>query len=537
MADKPCVTVKEGVVRGKINSDYQGNPYYSFQGIPYADVPIGDLRFKAPKPPKLWEGIRDGTKEGPECYSRHMIFKHITGSEDCLYLNVYTPELPSENTDLKPVMVWIHGGGFVAGSGSSDLYGPNFLISESVIIVTINYRLGILGFLSFDDPNLEVTGNAGLKDQVMALRWVQSNISKFGGDPNNVTLFGESAGAASIHYLILSPMAKGLFHKAIMQSSSAFCGWARGEPSFPVLVEALQLQDTTEKKVLHILQQMPVEQLFELQEKIPDKFLANFVRPFGPVIENVMAKNPFLTSEPLDIILSGNYNHVPIVMGFNSREGILSEIDCQRKYGELRFVTDFETTIPHVMKIEKGSNLSKMISEKIKNFYYGSSSPSHENVDQFYLMEGDNFFVWAVYIAAKQHCLTSHQPIYLYRMTVESSLNVYKKFSQIKSPGVCHGDDIGYLFTNALTPSLIPNSVEDKSVRRMKKLWTTFAKTGDPNPIARDDLINIHWKPVKPEEFHFLDIGDNLTVGINPECERMKFWQSIFLLSPHSCKL
>lgn len=537
MDENPRVTVNEGVLQGNVKNDYQGNRYYSFRGIPYGEAPIGELRFKAPKPAQPWKGIRDATKEGSDCYSRHMIFKHIVGAEDCLYLNVFTPKLPAEDRNLKPVMVWIHGGGFTAGSGSSEMYGPDFLITESVVLVTVNYRLGILGFLSFDDPDLETTGNAGLKDQVMALRWVQSNISKFGGNPNNVTVFGESAGAASIHYMILSPMGKGLFHKAILQSSSAFCGWAKGSPSLPLVTKALNLQTTNAKEVLGILRKMPVDQLLELQEKIPDLFTPNFVRPFGPVVENSMAKNAFLTSEPLDVILSGNYNHVPIMTGFNSREGIISEIDSKRKHGELRFLTDFGTTIPHIMKLEKNSNLSKIVSEKIKSFYYGSGGPTYENVDQFYLMEGDNLFVWAIYIAVKHHSLTAREPIYMYRLAVDSSLNVYKRFAQANAPGVCHGDDLGYLFTNALTPSIIPNSVEDLSMRRIKKLWTTFAKTGDPNPTIKDDLIAVDWKPVEPEKFHFLEIGDNLTVGVNPECERMQFWQSLFLLSPHSSKL
>jgi carboxylesterase type B len=139
-----------------------------------------------------------------------MFLRIIVGTEDCLFLNVYTQQLPSStNNKLKPVMVWIHGGGFSSGSGNSDTYGPEFLLTEDIVLVTINYRLGVFCFLSFEDASLEVPGNAGLKDMVMALKWVQKNISKFSGDPNNVTIFGESAGGISVHYLILSPLASG----------------------------------------------------------------------------------------------------------------------------------------------------------------------------------------------------------------------------------------------------------------------------------------------------------------------------------------
>jgi carboxylesterase type B len=146
-----------------------------------------------------------------------MIFKKLVGSEDCLFLNVYTQQLPSNtNKTLKPVMVWIHGGAFRSGSNKTDVYGPEFLLTEDIVLVTINYRLGIFGFLSFDDASLGVPGNAGLKDMVMALKWVQKNISKFTGDPNNVTIFGESAGGASVHYLVLSPLAAGIYQITII---------------------------------------------------------------------------------------------------------------------------------------------------------------------------------------------------------------------------------------------------------------------------------------------------------------------------------
>ncbi|RZB41186.1 COesterase and/or Abhydrolase 3 domain containing protein [Asbolus verrucosus] len=209
--DKPIIAIQQGKLRGRIAEDIDGKIYYSFQGIPYAKPPLGKLRFKPSLPPLPWDGILDATKNGNCCYSKDLFTKEFTGSEDCLNLNVYTPKLPDEQHELRPVMVWIHGGGFTCGSNSSEFYGPEFLITSNVVIVTINYRLGLLGkanmdfepctllqyqsgFLSLEDPSLRVQGNAGFKDMVMALKWVQSNIKKFNGDPNNVTIFGESAG-------------------------------------------------------------------------------------------------------------------------------------------------------------------------------------------------------------------------------------------------------------------------------------------------------------------------------------------------------
>lgn len=138
-----------------------------------------------------------------------MVSQIINGAEDCLYLNVYTRYLPKDKQKSLPVMVWIHGGGFRQGSASTDLYGPEYLLTEEIVLVTFNYRLGILGFFCLEDPSLEVFGNVGLKDMVMALKWVQQNIENFGGNPFNVTIFGESAGAGAVHYLVLSPLAEG----------------------------------------------------------------------------------------------------------------------------------------------------------------------------------------------------------------------------------------------------------------------------------------------------------------------------------------
>jgi carboxylesterase type B len=530
---EPVVTVSDGKLQGKTGTNINNGQFYSFQGIPYAKPPVGSLRFKAPQPPEPWTGVRDATREGCDCIARHPVLTTIIGGEDCLTLNVYTPSLPKQNNcnDLKAVMVWIHGGGFISGSGSSEVYGPDFLLTEDVVLVTINYRLGIFGFLSLDHPDVGVPGNAGLKDMVMALKWVQKNIVHFSGDSNNVTIFGESAGGAATHYLVLSPMAKGLFHRAIIQSGCALNVWAKGSRYVSKLAQVLNIHTTDERNILKILQELPAQEVYLAAEKVPDLFLPCGVRPQGPVIEH---KSPeaFLSEYPLDIIRSGQYNHVPIMIGYTTREGMLAEI--LQKRNPLNAWKDFESAVPNFLALERGSDMSKLIAQRIKEFYYGDEEPFTNNKDKYYLLETDNLFLREMLLTTKRHAETSSVPIFLYRMSIETSLNMMKNIFGIEEPGVCHADDLGYLFKNMLTPNVEPGSEEDIGLKRFVKLWTNFAKFGDPNPKGNDPVIDIKWKPVTKSEINFLDIGKNLITGLNPEAERMRFWEDILKVNPNS---
>ena len=217
------VKTEQGKVDGKTIND---GKVRAFLGLPYAAPPVGDLRWKAPQPVAKWKGERDATKYGAHCAQgrvfEDMVFQDAGPSEDCLFLNVYAPADAKEKSKL-PVMFWIHGGGFAGGAVQSRVITATFCPLKGVVLVTINYRLGVFGFLATDDLAKEANGaagNYGLMDMVAALQWVKGNISGFGGDPNNVTIFGESAGSFAVSTLMASPMAKGLFHKAIGESGA-----------------------------------------------------------------------------------------------------------------------------------------------------------------------------------------------------------------------------------------------------------------------------------------------------------------------------
>lgn len=179
------MTIDGGQISGTRHSSSLFDSFFAFRGIPYALPPVGNLRFRNPQPPQSWKGVRDGSRHASHCPNDDIIGREARGNEDCLYLNVYTTSL----TGKRAVMFWIHGGAYVIGDGDSSVYGPDFIVRDDVVVVTINYRLSALGFLSTEDENAQ--GNYGLKDMVAALKWVQLNIHNFGGDPELVTIFGQ----------------------------------------------------------------------------------------------------------------------------------------------------------------------------------------------------------------------------------------------------------------------------------------------------------------------------------------------------------
>ncbi|XP_018324114.1 uncharacterized protein LOC108736254 [Agrilus planipennis] len=538
MQFSPIIETKQGLLRGIVKDNtYTNIPYFAFLGVPYALPPLNDLRFQSPKEPQTWEGVRDVIDEQPGCYSRHPIFGSIVGCEDCLYINVFSPELPEKKVDFvpKPVMVYIHGGSFIQGSGSLELYGPEFLIAENVVLITFNYRVGLLGFLSLQDPSLKVPGNAGLKDIVMALKWIQQNIASFGGDPQNVTIFGCSAGAGSAHHLIASPMGKGLFHKAILQSGSLFCPWSIGTGYVDHLKEVLHI--TNEKDMLEVLRSIPDHQLLELQEKLKETHGNLNKRVHGPVIEkNNSGEEPFLSEDPLDLILSGRYNKVPIIIGYSNREGLVYAIYNKLSDGTIQQLPSFEQIIPQWLGYPNGSSESKTIAEQIKRFYYGEEEPCMANVDNLYLLLGDSYFLSGIAFTVRAHVHTSSMPIYLYRFSIDGRLNLYKRSLNLEFYGACHADELGYLFKGILSKQLTPNSKEEITMKRMTKLWTNFAKTGDPNPAEEDSLLNVKWEKCGLNAMNFLEIGDDLTTGKNPDYNRMSFWDDIYKSNPSTSK-
>ncbi|XP_068084601.1 esterase B1 isoform X2 [Anabrus simplex] len=542
MGDFVTVDVQQGRLRGRKAVSKAGNSYYSFQGIPYAKPPVGPLRFEDPQPPEPWTGVRDAIKEGAICPQYAWLMKRFRGCEDCLFLNVFTSELPDGNTNpCKAVMVWIHGGGFATGSGNSDLYGPDHLVDAGVVLVTMNYRLGPLGFLSLEDPVLP--GNAGLKDQTAAIRWVQQNIDKFGGNPNNVTLFGESAGGSSVQYHMISPMSKGLFHKAIAQSGSSLNPWAMTTSlrsrAFQ-LGEVLGCKTTNPNELINFLRNVTAKDLFDGAAKTvtEEERRRGKTLPFLPIPETWESggKDVFLPGNPVDLLREGKFTNVPFITGTTSHEGILELEGILRNPSLLNEIdNDFERHVPEELNLT--SEKEKELACKIKEFYLGDNSLTMENLDKYVHLHTDYVFAYGVNKGLKLHAKHSVCPIYNYQFSFDGQLGVFKKFINATFlSGACHIDDLGYLFRANMTDvSISPESPEMKTLRRMVKMWTNFAKTGNPTPELDSD-ITIKWPPYTLANPEYLEISRNLSTGIDLLKERMEFWKGVYSICQTSPK-
>ncbi|KAJ2951270.1 hypothetical protein O0L34_g5671 [Tuta absoluta] len=526
------VQVEQGWLEGEQLDSVSGDGrFFSFKGIPYAAPPVGKLRFKAPQPLVSWQGVRKATQHGPKCPQRDIFSKQIIpGSEDCLYLNVYTKDI-SPKSPL-PVMVFIHGGGFKSGSGDEDFYGGDFLVHHGVVLVTINYRLDALGFLCLDTE--EVPGNAGLKDQVAALKWVQKNIFAFGGDPTNVTIFGESAGGSSTALHVLSPLSKGLFKRAIPMSGVPFCDWSI--PFEPrkrafTLGKILGFETEDPKALLEYLQSLPAEKFVDTNPTIMgfEEKSYNMLKMyhFTPVVEKNFGQHHFMTEEPLEALKQGHVNDVDVLIGNTDQEtivGIPSFVDLLKMYDRYP-----EVFVPR--KILNKSTPGKIleIAERIRKYYFGDKP-----IDKTSMKEAVTYFseVCFTYDVNKYtNLLLSGKPgsskVYRYRFSCVSERNIFGKYGQEYGiTGASHLEDLMYLFdAKSVKLPLDRNSESYKMIQQTCALFTNFAKYGNPTP---DSSLGFTWPEYDIKDQSFVDIADQLTVGRHLDADAIKFWESIY---------
>ncbi|MGD0857174.1 MAG: carboxylesterase/lipase family protein [Dehalococcoidia bacterium] len=477
------IGIDSGKVRGALV-----NEVWTYFGIPYAAAPIGDLRWREPQPVVPWDGIRDVTKFGPACpQPKSVLYDVGQTSEDCLYLNIWSPAKTVKD-DL-PVMVWIHGGSFITGTGSSKMYDGMNLAKQNVIVVTINYRLGPFGFLSHPLLSKEsqhgVSGNYGLLDQIAALNWVKKNIKAFGGKPDRITVWGESAGAASVCDLMVSPLAHGLFQRAIAESGSFSDAFPQNRDDMVDKAEKTGQQVAAAlgcDKADNVLAAMRLKSADEVMAAAFTDYDPNQSVKFRPVVDGwVIPDNPW------SLFTAGKQEKVPLLIGTNADEGTIfvipdpkvakmSEQDYRdyvtSVYGD--HASDVIAAFPAVSKADVPIAMSKL-----RTVLAMSAGALH----------------------AADTTVINKSRVFQYQFTRIPD-------TPLKMFGAFHGLEIFYVFGNlkADKVSIPDDKIDTELSQAMTKYWCNFAKTGDPN-----DPKLPKWPAYSVDKRQYLELGDKIT--------------------------
>jgi len=478
------IRIRYGLVSGTGESGLR-----IFRGIPYATPPVGELRWTRPRPPMPWQGTRPAVEFAASCIQPARVQPQ---SEDCLYLNIWT----SQTMRNAPVMLWIHGGGYLTGSGSLPYYDGVSLARMGAVVVTFNYRLGVLGFLAHPQLSREshdhVSGNYGLLDQIAALHWVSENIAAFGGDPGNVTIFGESAGAGSVSCLLFSPLAKGLFHRAIAESGAlddqlkdlriTRGGIESAERQGVTIARGMACAGST---ALPCLRQMSGRLMLKMTPAI-SCLECTQRNTFGPVADGYV-----IPGQPYELLRAGKMNAATVMTGSNRHEGTIviglrpvPNVDGYRAWIAARFKDQAAKVLAAYP-----ADSNEAVRTALRDVYTDS---------------------W--YLCPSRALAATAKPAYLYR------------FSRVR-PGMemrtAHGSEIPYVFDTLRTSSGRLEEVDRSLAATMSQAWYRFAATGDPNGSGLPA-----WPSYDRESEAHLEFGDTIQVRRafhSSQCEAIGF--------------
>jgi len=549
----PVIKSPAGSVNGALILSKYGRKISAYRGIPYAEPPTGELRFKKPKLilENAWEGILDGSGQVKHCVqpSRGSYWSNISGNEDCLYLNIYVPQTEKIPSDGFPVMAWIHGGGFNVGNSGEFFYEPGFLLDKDVILVTINYRLGIFGFLTLG--NEELSGNVGLWDQLGGLKWIKKNIFHFGGNPNQVTLFGESAGGWSVSYHLASENSKDYFNAAIIQSGPLDMGLIRTDQSKTIPEihkEFVKKVGCRYPDVMKCLQQKSVKDLmngFQLRDEC--NFFGpgyNFPLIWLPYDDSASVKNPFFSLHPRKLFENGQFNAVPTMIGMTKDEGLLRSHAFYENTDLFNYFSNGEDCAAnhYLGHFFFGTPITEEIRSKvakIKEEYFGNGNDINdlEVLQNLTNSFTDSGFFYGTDKMARQ--LSQKTKTFYYHfdhlgsfsiadLYIEKTMAVLKKFVGFHTTsglGVCHSDDLMFLFRSSDVLFLDNENNRDQNmVDFMVEKWANFATYHDPTP--KDQA----WPAYGTKDVTYVRLDNSKIIAQSDPVrdERLKFWKILF---------
>lgn len=459
------VTTESGKLQGTSNSDHTVR---IFKGVPFAAPPVGDLRWKAPQPARAWLGVRPADKFGSACLQTNVFgdiyFRDNQPSEDCLTLDIWIPAKPV--SAKLPVILWLYGGGFVAGSASEPRYDGENLAKKGVIVVNSNYRLGVFGFFSHPELTKEsgrnASGNYGLLDQVAALKWVVKNIAAFGGDPHNITIAGESAGSLSVSALMASPLSRDLFQKAIGESGAFFAGGPSGGLRTKSLTES-------EQSGVKFAESVGANSLAQMRAKPGNELLQAAAQRdrgfgFGPNIDGY-----FLPTDVATIFAQGSQSHVPLLAGWNADEGKMFVLFNPQKPTAKSFA-------------EQAQKRFGDRAEEFLKLYPAATDP--EAVLSAQALAGDDFIAFATWKWIDMQRKTGNSPVYQYHFEQVPAVKPGAMVGSIPASemGSRHAGEIEYVFETLKSKEEVPWTEDDfKLSDAMSSYWVNFAKSGNPN--------------------------------------------------------
>ncbi|XP_078372725.1 acetylcholinesterase-like [Oculina patagonica] len=526
------VQTESGAVVGKIETLPHGKSVHEYLGIPYAEPPVGELRFAAPKPVKPWSGIKRVTEFGAPCpqpsisyLGTEINFSRSGGNiEDCLFLNVFVPSSIKPD-DKMAVMVWIHGGAFSYGTASD--YPAGILATfNDVIVVTVNYRLGVLGF--FNVPGTEFKGNYGMFDQVLALKWVQTNIASFGGDPNRVTIFGQSAGGMSVSLHLISPLSKGLFHRAIMQSGASssplYCGKVSNTEPLEQFVKRINC--SLAPHLAECVRGKSVEDITKAKSGTTISKSMGSQNIVGPIVDG-----EFLPDLPEIMYKTGQFHpDVDVIAGVTSNEGALFAMIMPRYQVEYGVPQEmFESVVRNRMIYAREKN--KLVEDLTLFEYTKHVDPNDTTAVRQLMMDcfSDTGFVAPAILEAEALAKGGRSP-YVYVFDHRSMHSTMSDWI-----GVAHGMDMAYVFGAPFknVPEPAVNALAKKYSETEKglslyimKLWTDFAKYGSPNP-PDSGSAELTWPKFTEGEREYLVLDLKPRVGRRYKADKVAFWNNI----------